>query len=573
MLLNSEFSLACADIDDDLLADLLSESDEEEKIDQKPVKPATTNPEAIDPGANGTAATEDSVFSLSTASRNADNSKEEEIRMPSFLAETKPVLPPVKGKKSDLPSLLGDLPPLTTSANSELPSLKSALPPLKKHGRRTTDSSSPPEIKPDLPSFLDSDLDSPTDQKPKVLTPPRVSKKKTTKSRRSTAKLSPKSSDEDDDILSSLGLDETPVTKKKQPTKKKESKKPVEESTKPLTNPASEPKSTEAAATSRQNNKEPDMSLFGSYLPTTSSSKSKTLPIRGLLNLSSPSLSSTSSPSTSPNSPKKNVRFSETLEISDGVVRTKTSINDLNGKSAVNVLSQKSAESAPSTDASQPSPSLAAEPVLTPPNEPPKVESRHTSDTSTSLFGEIESPVKQPRKRPSFLKSSAAANLFDEPPKEPVALDEAVPSQEQPEAAISSPVVDGDPLLLLFDSSPSPTKKEKKRKKRSSPPLSPTKSSPSNSPTEVTPSISNQLLTTDQPEPVQIEPTNLVLPRPPSLTSSTTQQSPSILPRRRSIERETSDSKLRERGEDKIRELEVSYKKKCQKLNNFIYFS
>ena len=533
-----------SDIDDDLLAELLSDSDDEEKK----VKQTAEQAAAIEP------ATGDSVTSLDTVSAEASSNAEdkEEMKMPTFSAELKPVLPPVKGKKSDFTLPVGtksDLPPLTFNTKSELSAVKSALPPLKKLGRRTASASSPTEIKPELPSFLDMGLDSPTAQTPKLPstdTTAKETKKKSTKSRRSAAKPAARSSDEDDDILSCLGLDESPVTKKKQPTKKRETKKAAEIAAKP-TSLASVPNSTEPAAASRKN-KDPEMSLFGSYLPTTSSdssTKSKILPNRSPLVLSSPSSSSLSSPSTSPNSPKKNVRFSETLEISDGVVRTKASMNGLDGKSASKLLTEQS-EPAPSADASLTSSPLADEPVLTSPNESQLKPARQPLDSSTSLFGEIESSVKQPRKRPTFLKSSGAISLFEDPPTEPATLDRAASSQAQPEVtAASSPVVD-DPVQLLLDNSPSLSRK----KSCNSPPKSPTEPT-----SPATPSISIQPPTSDQPEPVHDKPADFVSPRESrrsSLTSST-QQPSTVPPRRRSVEKETTaspvDNNHREQGD------------------------
>ena len=85
------FFVFFADIDDDLLAELLSDSDDEEKK----VKQTAEQAAAIEP------ATGDSVTSLDTVSAEASSNAEdkEEMKMPTFSAE--PVLPPVKGKKSD----------------------------------------------------------------------------------------------------------------------------------------------------------------------------------------------------------------------------------------------------------------------------------------------------------------------------------------------------------------------------------------------------------------------------------------------------------------------------------------
>ena len=189
---------------------------------------------------------------------------------------------------------------------------------------------------------------------------------------------------------------------------------------------------------------------FGTYLPTTSifeppSSKPKSIPtikragVKPIL--SSPSSSSSSSPSTSPPTPKKSVRFSTTVEFSDGVTRSKSAMASQeqvpagtpDPKSPLSTTTSAPANNGNGVEnGSHATPVSVREngfnpvpvnnhtPAQTDTTKPAsQSEGRSTSLSSReyepSLFGGGEPPTRQRRRQHLFSSSSSAVSLFEDP--------------------------------------------------------------------------------------------------------------------------------------------------------------
>lgn len=142
--------------------------------------------------------------------------------------------------------------------------------------------------------------------------------KTNTQRRRAAISFSDDDND-DDDLLSGLGLSDTPKKKSKTQKHSQAHKEEPKEVPLPLV------KATNKEDTSSSS--ESEDTKFGTYLPSSSSSKSNTLELPHHKNQKlKPILLNSSSSSSSPSPPtrKKTVRFSSTNEFSDGVTRNKT---------------------------------------------------------------------------------------------------------------------------------------------------------------------------------------------------------------------------------------------------------
>ena len=333
-----------------------------------------------------------------------------------------------------------------------------------------------------------------------------LTKKKFTQAQKPRSAVARRSSDEDDDdLLACLGLgDESPIKKKSLPTKKKGKKdnKKEDEVAKPVSH-------THVSSTSTASDQEKmvEVSQFGSYLPTVMSKPGLKLSKRGSnmpsLIFSSPSPSS--SPIGSPPTSKKSVRFSQTMEFSDGVNRTKTPMavtEDLENRKTMNVESNKQPELVSTASSVETSVFLAtdADSSLNPPN------------MSNTLTGVHDVPIKQRRRRPISLTSSAA-NIFEDP---------LSPSEEQtnlsktavtlPESSATLPPTTGSHSpSFLTTGSPSLVKRDKLPDKAQQPGTNSTQPASSDQPTTASHSeafvITNDL--TDHNVIPQMSPTTL----------------------------------------------------------------